>query len=87
MIQQQVLSANGLSLKNRDIQINNPFKDELSIFADEPVKDVELADETGRMALKGKGSKLNTSSLVKGTYFVKITTASGKVISKKAVKN
>ncbi|WP_294304201.1 T9SS type A sorting domain-containing protein [uncultured Chryseobacterium sp.] len=87
VIQQQVLSADGLFLKNQDIRINNPFKDELSLFADEPVNEVEIADGTGRIVLKGKKSKLNTSSLVKGNYFVKITTASGKVISKKAVKN
>ncbi len=87
VIQQQVLSADGLPLKNKDIRINNPFKDELSLLADEPVNEVEIADETGRIVLKGRGSKFNTSSLVKGNYFVKITTASGKVISKKAVKN
>lgn len=87
VIQQQVLSANKLSGKNRGISISNPIKHELSVYTDQPVKEVEVMDESGRVVLKGKELKFNTSSLLKGTYFVKITTAAGNVILKRAIKD
>lgn len=87
MIQQQVLSTNELSGKNLNIRVTNPFRDELSVYADEPVKEVEITDINGRIIIKGKGISFNTSSLLKGTYFIKIRMASGKTVSKKVIKN
>lgn len=87
VIQQQVLSTNELSGKNLNICVTNPFRDELSVYADEPVKEVEITDINGRIIIKGKGISFNTSSLLKGTYFIKIRMASGKTVSKKVIKN
>ncbi|MCW3161061.1 T9SS type A sorting domain-containing protein [Chryseobacterium oryctis] len=76
-----------LITKENEISFNNPFSNELILNSKEKIKKVEIYDESGRVVLKGNGSRLNTSSIVKGTYFIKITTDSNKMISKKGIKN
>ncbi|GEN78189.1 hypothetical protein CHA01nite_39290 [Chryseobacterium hagamense] len=87
VIQQQVLSAKEISDKNTNVHVTNPFKDTISIHADEPVKEIEIADMNGKILVKGKALSLDTSSLLIGTYFIKIHMESGKVVSKKVLKN
>lgn len=87
VIQQQVLSAKESADKNTNVHVTNPFKDEISVYADEPVKEIEISDINGRILVKGGASSLDTSSLLRGAYFMKIYMQSGKVVSKKVLKN
>lgn len=85
---QSILSINTV-MKNKDsINFSNPFKDVLNLNNDEKIKSVEIYDETGRLALKtNKAKNIDTSSLNKGIYFIKITTELNQIISKKGIKN
>ncbi len=81
------LSVNENDNKLGDLYFNNPFNNELTFNLKEKIKNVELYDESGKLILSGNTATLNTSSLVKGIYFIKITTESNKIISKKGIKN
>lgn len=75
-----------LKSNENQINFNNPCSDEVILNSDEKLKNIELYDGNGRLILKSKETKLNTSSLPKGIYFIKITTASNKTISKRGIK-
>ncbi|MDQ0780898.1 T9SS type A sorting domain-containing protein [Chryseobacterium sp. W4I1] len=81
------LSVDEISKKTNDLSFDNPFNNEVRFHLKEKIKSVEIYDESGRLALSGNTSKLNTSLLAKGIYFIKITTESNKIISKKGIKN
>lgn len=81
------LSVSEISHKADEVYFNNPFNNELKFDLKEKIKSVEIYDESGKLVLKGNASDLNTSSLIKGVYFIKITTESNKIISKKGIKN
>lgn len=74
--------------KETSINFNNPFSNELSFHSKEKIKQIEIFDEVGHLVLTAKDkNQLNTSNLNKGVYIIKLTTASNKIISKKAIKN
>ncbi|MCS4302098.1 MULTISPECIES: T9SS type A sorting domain-containing protein [unclassified Chryseobacterium] len=81
------LSVSEISHKADEVHFNNPFNNELKFNLKEKIKNVEIYDESGKFVLKGNTSELNTSSLIKGVYFIKITTLSNKIISRKGIKN
>jgi hypothetical protein len=76
-------------MKNEDsLNFNNPFKDVLNLNTNEKIKLVEIYDEAGRLVLKSNNAKnIDTPSLEKGTYFIKITTELNQMISRKGIKN
>lgn len=84
-----VLNTNkNLKAQKDEINFNNPFSNELILNSKEKIKDLELYDGSGRMVIKAKDSKqIATSNLNRGIYFIKVTTESGRMISKKAIKN
>lgn len=85
---QSTLSTNEIFSKNASVNFNNPFKDELNFVTSEKIKSTEIYDEAGRLVLKNLEQKdINTSDLPKGVYFIKMTTVSNQVISKKGIKN
>jgi hypothetical protein len=86
IILQNYLSTNENEL-SESINFINPFQNELNLFTSTKVKLVEVFDEQGRLLLRSKDTKLNTTSLLKGIYILKITTATNRVFSKKAIKN
>jgi len=86
VIQESVLGTGDKNLNNNLLSFNNPFTDELSLNSNEKIREIEILDGAGRSVMKGKGSKINTASLLKGTYFIKITTESNKIITKKGIK-
>lgn len=66
----------------------NPFRDELNLNTNEKIKSIKIYDETGRLVLKSDAAKnINTSSLSKGIYIIKIITGSNQIISKKGIKD
>lgn len=70
------------------LQFINPFQNELTFNSKEKIKSVEIYDESGRLVLKNTILKnINTSSLTKGIYFIKIITQSNQIITKKGIKN
>jgi len=81
------LSVNENNNKPKDLYFNNPFNNELTFNLKEKIKNVEIYDESGKLILNEKTSKLNTFSLAKGIYFIKITTESNKIIYRKGIKN
>ena len=87
LISENVLSTNDIK-SNATISFINPFKTELNLITDEKIKSVEFYDESGRMVLKSNETRnIETSQLQKGIYFIKITTESNQIISKKGIKN
>lgn len=86
--QTQTLSTTPEKLKKTiNATFENPFKNELKLQTEEKIKNVEIYDESGKLIVKGNTAEMDTSSLVKGVYFIKITTVSNQIISKKAIKN
>lgn len=68
------------------IKFNNPFYNELTVHSKEKIKTVEIKDMSGRTVINGNSDKVNTSTLLKGSYIIITTTESGKVISEKGIK-
>lgn len=87
IISESSLSTIGHINKFDEIRFNNPFKDELLLNTHEKIKEIEIIDENGRVVLKSRAKGINTSGLLKGIYFIKLTTESNKVITKKGIKN
>jgi uncharacterized delta-60 repeat protein len=74
-------------IKNNELQVQNPFKNELKIRSKEEIKSLELYDLQGKVILKSSGNILNTSYLNKGFFVLKTITISGKVFINKVIKN
>ncbi|UOU97992.1 T9SS type A sorting domain-containing protein [Chryseobacterium daecheongense] len=87
IISESSLNTTGSINKFIEIGFNNPFKDELILNTHEKMKEVEIIDESGRVVLKSRTKDINTSGLSEGIYFIKLTTESNKVITKKGIKN
>ncbi|MFP3831909.1 T9SS type A sorting domain-containing protein [Chryseobacterium sp. SIMBA_028] len=87
IISEQTLSVAEDLTKNKKISFVNPFKNELILNTKEKIKNIEVYSESGHLVLVSKELRLNTASLLKGIYFIKITTASNQIISEKAIKN
>lgn len=76
--------------KMQDIRIfPNPAKDIISVNTPFTISKYEIADISGRIVLSGnlKNESINISSLIKGIYFVKLTTTDFSIISNKLVKD
>ncbi|WP_146944664.1 T9SS type A sorting domain-containing protein [Chryseobacterium hagamense] len=91
IIKRYVISNNVLAVKENgmeaDVQFVNPFQDELDLITGEEIKSVEIFDKGGRLIMETRSSKnINTSSLQKDVYIIKITTEKDRVISKKGMK-
>lgn len=70
------------------IQIENPVKDSLLIKNGENADLFEIYDMNGRNILKSKNAEnINTSSLLRGNYLLKITYKNGQTSSQKLFKN
>jgi photosystem II stability/assembly factor-like uncharacterized protein len=69
----------------------NPIKDYISITTNEPIALVELVDVTGRLVLRTSNILANKLYLDKkiasGVYVIKITFASGKIVTKQIIKS
>ncbi|MDQ1095604.1 MULTISPECIES: T9SS type A sorting domain-containing protein [Chryseobacterium] len=87
IIQKPVLSVKERTDQKDAIRFENPFNEQLILLSDADIREVEILDESGKIVLTGKGSKLNTSSLLKGNYLIRIISASGKGTVKKGIKN
>lgn len=85
---QSILSINTLLQNKNSLSFNNPFNDVLHLNIDEKIKLVEIYDEAGRLILKSNTAKnIDTSNVQKGIYFIKITTESNQIISRKGIKD
>ncbi|WP_294270084.1 T9SS type A sorting domain-containing protein [uncultured Chryseobacterium sp.] len=87
IIQKPVLSVKEQVDQKDIIRFENPFKEQLTLLSAADIREVEILDESGKTVLRGKGPKLNTSSLLKGSYLIRITSVSGKVTVRKGIKN
>ncbi|MBD8081208.1 T9SS type A sorting domain-containing protein [Chryseobacterium caseinilyticum] len=86
VISNSILATNEAESET-DIRFVNPFQDELNLFTNEKIKSVEIYDQNGRLILKNSSAKtVNTSNLTEAIYIIKITTESGKVVTKKGMK-
>lgn len=68
--------------KISNLKINNPVHDILRVEDNEKVQNIEIYSLTGQLMKKFQGNSGNVSSLAKGVYIVKITTASGLHVEK-----
>lgn len=69
--------------KSKNISIYpNPTKDVVNIKIDDTITSVELYDQLGRLIKTEKTSLINVSKLNKGTYYLKVKTASRDYIEK-----
>ena len=84
LISNELLSTN--SDVQKKIEIENPMKDFLNIKNAENAVGFELYDMMGRKILTSKISKINTSSIPKGNYILKINFENGENFSKKLSK-
>lgn len=82
-----------VSVVNEDLVVEltpNPFADNLEITSNSPISSVEIIDITGKVkiaeVLNGNMSRINTSSLGNGIYFIRINNGE-KVITKRIIKN
>ena len=88
IIRESTLSTQENLETKESLQFINPFQNELTFNSKEKIKSVEIYDEIGRLVLKNTILKnINTSSLTKGIYFIKIITQSNQIITKKGIKN
>lgn len=88
VISESILSTDESIDINKELNFNNPFNDELIFNTDEKIKAVEFYDQNGRLVLKSrKINHVNTSSLKKGIYMMKISMENDRIISKKGTKN
>ncbi|MCS3532209.1 T9SS type A sorting domain-containing protein [Chryseobacterium sp. JUb7] len=70
------------------MNFNNPFSNELNIKTNKKINRIDIFDDSGRLILTEKSkTDINTSSLHKGIYIIKITADSNEIISRKAIKN
>ena len=74
-------------IEKNELQVQNPFKNELKIRSKEEIKSLELYDLQGKVILKSFGNLLDTSYLNKGLFILKTVTISGKVFINKVIKN
>lgn len=69
--------------KSKNISVYpNPAKDLVNIKIDDTITSVELYDQLGRLIKTEKTSIINVSKLTKGTYYLKVKTASKDYIEK-----
>ncbi len=87
IVGQETLSAVESLNSPAQVAFENPFKNQLTIHTKEKIKNVRVYNGNGQLVLESEDLQLNTSSLINGIYLIKITTASNRIISKKAVKN
>jgi hypothetical protein len=60
----------------------NPVTDNLQIQTTLPIKEIEVADITGRLLYTTTSKIINCSSFAKGVYFITLTTENGKAVKK-----
>lgn len=70
------LSITEVNAEN-DIQILNPMKDKLFIKTTAKVEKIELYNAAGQLVKTLQGNQRDVSTLQKGTYLLKVTTANG----------
>lgn len=88
IISNSTLSVSENADKNDLVQFANPFGDQLLLNTNEKIKSIDIYDEGGRLVLRNKSSKnIDTSGLNQGAYFIKVTTESNQIISRKGIKN
>ncbi len=67
----------------------NPARNEVYFTSDIPIKNIQVYDLQGRLILTGAYNNtnriLNTTSLKKGTYFIKLTTKNQKTMTDKLI--
>ena len=90
-IEKFLISQNRLAVINNDIKqikVENPIKEFLNIKNAENGVQFEIYDINGRMILNFKSPKnINTSTIPKGNYILKITFKNGETFSQKLLKN
>lgn len=64
----------------------NPADNVLNINSSEAIESVEILNLSGQKLSFSKESKINVSLLPKGTYVIKVITASGKIATQKFIK-
>lgn len=64
----------------------NPAENELNILSKESIIRVEIFSLSGQKLISAQNKTTNVSSLPKGTYIVKVTTANGNVNTQKFIK-
>lgn len=91
----KIADVTGISKKTADsdgqpLAYPNPFSKQLKVDGLQPSTRIQLFDVLGRMVIDTKTDKetavLNTTSLLPGSYYLKLTSADGKVTSAKLVK-
>ncbi|SIQ14253.1 Por secretion system C-terminal sorting domain-containing protein [Chryseobacterium sp. RU37D] len=87
LVSASTLGTNDVGTKAKSINIYpNPTKGEINIKTDKKIKSSSITDLTGKSISRSSGSKINISSLPKGTYLMQVEFTDGTSSSEKVIK-